>query len=161
MKTEKKLINLQPSWQPTKSEIAKVTEQLTKSVIDGSMEPLKAMATIKALEAAIEKAIEIMKPYILDELSKYKTGEVVTALGVEFKHMEARPVYDYLLCGDGELNRLMVLKNDIDSKVKARQEFLRKLTRPEFITDQETGEICEVHPPQKKTTPTFTTKFSD
>lgn len=159
MKT--KLINLKPTWHPKKSEIASVSQQLIQPVIDGELDPMKAMATIKAIEQAIENAIEQLRPYVLNELAKYKAGEIPSALGVEFKPMEARPVYDYTLCGDAELNKLMVVKNDIDSKVKARQEFLRKLTRPEFITDQDTGEICEVHPPVKKTTATFTIKFPD
>lgn len=161
MKTENQILQVRPEWQPTKEQIYLLTEQIIQPVMDGNLEPLKAMALLKGIEEALSEAIDRMKPYILDELSKYKTGEMPSALGVEFKLMEARPTYDYTTCNDAELNRMMVVKNDIDAKVKSRQEFLRKLTKTEFITDTETGEIVEVHPPLKKSTTTFSTKFPE
>lgn len=147
-------------WSPTTKTIGELATQLTKAVEDGSIAVEKQVVRLRAFQQAIETALEQLKPELLDELGKYGKGEKCTSLGATLELREAGVKYDYANCNDPILGALLVEKDSIDKQVKDRQELLRKLKDMILVPDPETGEICNVYPPVKKSTTSYVLTFN-
>jgi hypothetical protein len=137
------------TWMPTKSEISRLKVELTKPVKDGDVDVKRAMVIIRALKTALADAEKELSEDLNSEIAKYNKNEVPSSLGVKIQYKGLPTKLDYSVCNDPVLRRLMVEYAEIEAKVEARQNFLKKLKQMEMITDPETGEIVEIRPPVK------------
>ena len=55
--------------------------------------------------------------------------------------------YDYMSSNDAEYAELMRAKEDIDTKIKARQMFLKSVTDTMDVLDRTTGEVVTINAP--------------
>jgi hypothetical protein len=126
----------------TKGDIAPLAEMLVDNVLR-SGDPLTVAANIKTMELIIEavKGDKRFKDYALSELAKY--GKKYTSpTGVTIEPMESAGRYDFKTCGDP-----VVI--DLETKLKERQEFLKKLPHGgmDIVTDE--GEVIKIFPPAR------------
>lgn len=129
----------------TKDNISIVVNEMVETVLDRG-NPLEAAEKVKVMEEIIAgfKADKRYKDYALEELSKWGKDGYTSPRGVKITQMEAGGgQYDFSVCNDPVVIELQ-------SKLKARQEFLKKLP-PEglVVTDQTTGETTTIYPARK------------
>lgn len=158
MENTEKGINLY-DVKPTKQYINDFADNLINVVVEGGVAVEKQVVLLRAIQESIGKALDELKPHLMDELAKYGKGEQCRAMGVGFEVREVGVKYDYGNCNDPILNKALEAKKEIDAQVKQRQEFLRKLTGMAFIVDEETGELMEVYPPVKLSTTGYVINF--
>lgn len=152
-------IKIQKDWKPSKAEIERIKNELIEQVQTGNINSLKSMAILKALSTAIEEAMEEIKQVVIEELQNYPKGQNAIVLCSEYQLKEAGVKYNYENCGDSMLLGMMAQRTVLDEQIKERQKFLRSIKSVEFIVDTSTGEICELRPPVKSSTTTFTIKY--
>lgn len=114
-------------------------------IIDGEVDPLTAIATLKHIEdvvAAIKSDPQVCS-LISSEVDKYGKGEKATALGYEIS-MSQRRNFDYSKCGDYRYEELKKEELQVKEVVKQREKFLQSLTQK--IVDAENGGF-EISPP--------------
>ena len=146
-------------WNPTQSEIERITNEIVLPVLNGYTPVEKTFTALIALQKSIDDAVDRLKPTALEWMKQYPKGQQPVALGVTFELAEAGVKYDYSSCNHPEYNRL---KDEVAPKLqrmKELEDMLRKLKAMEVIVDKITGDIVEVNPPQKKSTTTFKKQF--
>jgi hypothetical protein len=153
--------SIQSDWLPTRNEIDRIGRMLIQQVKDGNMSASKAVAMLKALAEAIDNALTSLKESALDELQTYPKGQAIIVKGAEFTIKEAGVKYDYASCGDSFLMDMMQEKEELEAKIKDRQKFLRSIKGSEMIVDTRTGELCELKPPTKTSTTTYSIKYPE
>jgi hypothetical protein len=112
------------------------------------------------VQEALDKVSETLKPLVVNELQKYSAKEKIISYGTEFTLKETGVKYDYSKCGDAVLLDLMKQVEELNTKIKERQAFLKSIKDVEFIVDTRTGELCEIHPPQKTSTTSYVITFA-
>lgn len=131
----------------TKEDIPAVVNGIVESVLEKG-NPLFVGESMKIMEEIIEgvKSNKKFKDYALDEITKYGKGGYVSPSGAKIELFEAGGQYNFKNCNDP-----VVI--DLEEKLKARKEFLKKLP-PEglVVTDQRTGETTTIYPAQKPLT---------
>lgn len=147
--------SLSREWNPTKSEIIRLTESLTQRVIDGDGDALSAFVVLKALGKAVDDAEKILTPYAVDESHSYNQNENIYVRECELKRVERGVKYDYASCGDPVWNELKQQSDDIQKKLKEREEILKALKEKIVTIDVRTGEVIELNPPLKSSTTTL------
>ena len=86
----------------------------------------------------------------IDEYNRFGSQEPLQYHGARFTLRETGTTYDYTLCGDPVLLRLLQEKETLDAKIKEREKFLRNLPREGIeATDETTGEITRIYPPAR------------
>jgi hypothetical protein len=127
----------------------KVITESIDSILNGEIDPLKALAKLKHLENIIDaiKQDPQVTELISTELGKYSKGEKATAYGFEVA-MSSKRTYDFKNCGDPQFEKL---ENDL----KLRKKFLQNLTNS--IVDVENGGV-EIKMPLVKHSTYFTLK---
>jgi len=110
-----------------------IAERMLFNVDEGHANPLTIFIKLRNLQAAVEMAIDLVKPLALEEGQKLsKTGEKIS--GVQVSVVGGKRSCDY--SNDREWTGLK-------EKIKDREEFLKGLQKP--MADIETGEI--INPP--------------
>lgn len=144
---------------PTKDNINRISDMFIDNVMEGKISVEQQVTLLRAINETVSNALEVLKPYLVDELTKYGKGDRCMVMGTTLELKEVGVKYDYTNCNDPVLTKLLEVKKDIDAQVKNRQEFLRKLTSMAFIPDTDTGELMEVHPPVKSSTTSYVINF--
>lgn len=141
---------------PSKSAIADRARQLVAHALDeGEKSPLDLLlqATLMAEAAAQIRNNADLRDACIDEYARYNTREPLRYHGARFTLRETGTTYDYTLCGDPVLLRLLQEKETLDAKIKEREKFLRNLPREGIeATDETTGEITRIYPPARSST---------
>lgn len=137
-----------------KSNIASAIEVITAHVKDGNSDSLDALILAlkgKALFTDLEKSLRplVNKDY-LDKLDK---GYSKHDAGIEQGAVKTE--YDYTVCKDPEWVSLLSKAEFADKEKKAREAFLKALTKPLEVVDTETGETYTIYPPNKLQTEGF------
>lgn len=153
--------SIQSDWLPTQLEIDRIGRMLIQQVEDGNISASKAVTILKALAESIDIALSALKENALDELSRYPQRQAIIINGAEFTIKEAGVKYDYAGCGDTLMLDMMQQKEELDAKIKDRQKFLRSIKGTEMIVDTRTGELCEIKPPAKTSTTTYSIKYPE
>ena len=137
--------------------IADLANRAVLAIIDGEIDPITAHINISRMEAAI-KAVKDnpeVKDITLRELAKY--GKKHAFGDCVLEEAEAGVKYDYSMCGDSELAELESMRFEIDTKIKARQTFLKHIPTS-GIADPHTGEV--VYPPARSSKTIIKTTFN-
>jgi hypothetical protein len=153
-------LSINNQWLPSKVAIDNLAKTIIKPVMDGNADVIKSIATIRAVQEALDKVSETLKPLVVNELQKYSAKEKIISYGTEFTLKETGVKYDYSKCGDAVLLDLMKQVEELNTKIKERQAFLKSIKDVEFIVDTRTGELCEIHPPQKTSTTSYVITFA-
>ena len=141
---------------PSKSAIADHAARLVAQVLDdGTQSPLDLLlqTSIIAEAAAQIRNNADLRDACIDEYNRFGSQEPLRYHGARFTLRETGTTYDYTLCGDPVLLRLLQEKETLDAKIKEREKFLRNLPREGIeATDETTGEITRIYPPARSST---------
>lgn len=154
-------LTINNQWLPSKVAIDTLAKTIINPVLEGDLDIIKAIATIRGVQDALDKAAETLKPLVIDELQKkYSAKEKIISFGTEFTLKEVGVKYDYSNCGDFVLNDLTKQVEELNEKIKDRQKFLKSIKEVEIIINKETGEVCEIRPPQKTSSTSYVITFA-
>lgn len=138
-----------------------IAQRIIESVKEGEQSALEIAGKIKFITDSLEQVSAEIKPLVIEEAQKYDKNEALTVLGgysVEVKEMGTK--YDFSQCGHPRLNEIEQEIKRLSEEKKAIEATLKTLKSSMTLTNEETGEIFTVYPPQKRstTTPVFTLK---
>lgn len=132
----------------TKTDLLARANKIVSFVENGDITATGASTILAGIIHVCTAAKKAMVEYAVREvegLAKYETciinGATITVANTG--------KYDYSECGDEEYNVLVMRLEALEAQVKAREDFLKAMTKPEEITDTETGEILTVRPAKK------------
>lgn len=135
-----------------KLQVRALTEGFTTQIEEGYTNPLEFAIRAKMLIKALEETLSNTKDLALTEQAKHgRTAEMFGAVAETF---EAGTKYDYASCNDVEW---VILKENVEratEMLKAREKWLRTLTKPENVVDGN-GEIVTITPPLKSSSTTL------
>ena len=121
----------------------------------GEMTAMDVALRFKFFEDLIAATKEQLRPLVVEELNNYHVGEDIVRYNGQFKVKEAGTRYDFTNCNDPEWNRLTEVITNFTNGLKAREKFLRTLTKPLTTVDEQTGEVVTINPPVKTSTTTY------
>ena len=148
------------------SSLSKETMQMQSSaliqpIIDGEIDPLRAVAKIRFLSDMLAAALkdDRVKDVILNEIDK-NGGKEVTAFGVKFSQKEMGVSYDFSVCQDPEYNRLAGEMETLKAKMKEREKYLMGIPAEGIpMVDQETGDCYKVIRPLRRASLGYSVSF--
>jgi len=147
------------NWQPNKSEIERVANEMVQGIIDGNVQTEKALLTIRAIRMAMESAEDKIKDQVIDELHKRgKEGFDVYGAKVNLKELGVK--YDYTNCLDPIWNDLDAELKRVSDLKKEREAFLKSITKAMTFVDDSTGEVVTIQPPIRQSTTSYTITFA-
>jgi hypothetical protein len=119
---------------------------------EGNINPLEFAIKARMIIKALEQTLTDTQYLAINEQEKHgKTAEMFGAVATT---SEMGVKYDYESCNDIEW---IILKENVErttEMLKAREKWLRSLTKPENIVDAN-GEIITITPPIKRSTTTL------
>lgn len=134
----------------TKTEQANWAAEIARPLIEGEVDPLDFMVKANGLKTALEEALKMqeVKELVAEEIAKYgKTAEIH---GAKLTVKETGVKYDFSRCGDPEYNELTARLEELQRKVKERQDFLKHIPASGLTElNEETGEVVFVTPPAR------------
>lgn len=132
-----------------------VTDAIER-ILDGHEDPIKALITLKCMEEIIDKITgnKNFKDACITEAEKY--GKTFDKVNAKLAIREAGVRYNFEECGDLELLELMTMRQELDEKIKKRQEFIKMIPIEGIEVINEDGVISHIYPPSKTSTTTLT-----
>lgn len=134
---------------------------LIQPIIDGEIDPLRAVAKIRFLSDMLTAALkdDRVKDIVLGEINK-NGGKEATAFGVKFTQKEMGVSYDYTVCGDPEYDRLAAEMEDLKARMKDREKFLMGIPAEGLpMVDQETGDCYKIIRPLRRASLNYSVTF--
>ena len=134
---------------------------LIQPIIDGEIDPLRAVAKIRFLSDMLAAALkdDRVKDVILNEIDK-NGGKEVTAFGVKFSQKEMGVSYDFSVCGDPEYDRLAKEMEALKSQMKEREKYLLGIPSEGIpMVDQETGDCYKIIRPLRRASLNYSVTF--
>lgn len=126
-----------------------IAQDLVSQVLGGTVDPMQAFIQIKAVA-------EVCDMFLKNDEIVSRTMGAVARCGKELPVFNGAKValttttrYDYESSQDPEYLSLMRQKKAIDSKLKAREMFLKAIDDSVDFLDKETGEVRTVFAPAK------------
>ena len=150
--SEIKLFSYLDNGSLSKETMQMQSSALIQPIIDGEIDPLRAVAKIRFLSDMLAAALkdDRVKDVILNEIDK-NGGKEVTAFGVKFAQKEMGVSYDYTVCQDPEYNRLAGEMETLKTKMKEREKYLMGIPAEGIpMVDQETGDCYKVIRPLRR-----------
>lgn len=143
----------------SKEEQAVLSSAMINSVLDGEIDPIKAVVQAKSLVETLTLSIKDkgVNDLVLREVEKY--GKQTSKDGATIAIKEVGSKWDYSECGDPIYNRLSAKKAEIEEKLKEREALLKATKEPRTEVDEETGEVYTVNPPSKSSTTSYAITF--
>lgn len=130
----------------TKEAQANVALGLVNQVVFGGVDPVQAYVQLKALGEVIDQVLKNS-----DIVAATQTAVVERGKDAQFGGAKVGVTYttryDYASSGDKEYISLMEAKEELDTKIKARQAFLKTVTDTISVVDHSTGELVEINAP--------------
>lgn len=145
----------------TKSEIGSQSSLLIQSIIEGEIDPLRAVAKIRFLSDMLAAALkdDRVKDAILTEIDR-NGGKEASAFGVKFQQKEMGVSYDYTVCGDPEYDQLAQEMEDLKARMKEREKFLLGIPAEGLpMVDQETGDCYKIIRPLRRASLGYSVTF--
>ena len=143
----------------SKEEQAVLSSAMINSVLDGEIDPIKAVIQAKSLVETLTLFIKDkgVNDLVIREVEKY--GKQTSKDGATIAIKEVGSKWDYSECGDPIYNRLSSQKAEIEEKLKEREALLKATKEPRTEVDEETGEVYTVNPPSKSSTTSYAITF--
>ena len=143
----------------SKEEQAVLSSAMINSVLDGEIDPIKAVIQAKSLVETLTLFLKDkgVNDLVLREVEKY--GKQTSKDGATIAIKEVGSKWDYSECGDPIYNRLSSQKAEIEEKLKERDALLKATKEPRTEVDEETGEVYTVNPPSKSSTTSYAITF--
>ena len=143
----------------SKEEQAVLSSAMINSVLDGEIDPIKAVVQAKSLVETLTLFLKDkgVNDLVLREVEKY--GKQTSKDGATIAIKEVGSKWDYSECGDPIYNRLSSQKAEIEEKLKEREALLKATREPRTEVDEETGEVYTVNPPSKSSTTSYAITF--
>lgn len=145
----------------TKSEIGDQSDLLIRPIIDGDVNPLRAVAKIKFVSEMLNTALkdDRVKDAVLKEIDR-NGGKEATELGVKFCQKEMGVSYDYTVCGDPEYDQLTAEMESLKARMKEREKFLLGIPSEGLpMVDQETGDCYKIIRPLRRGSLSYSVTF--
>ena len=150
--SEIKLFSYLDNGSLSKETMQMQSSALIQPIIDGEIDPLRAVAKIRFLSDMLAATLkdDRVKDVVLSEIDK-NGGKEVTAFGVKFSQKEMGVSYDYTVCQDPEYNRLAGEMEDLKARMKEREKYLMGIPAEGIpMVDQETGDCYKVIRPLRR-----------
>lgn len=128
------------------------SDQIIEAVKEGEVNPLQVRIWIKTMEEIIERVKKETAANQLTEADKW-AEQKFEYLGATIEKADVKTEYDYSVCKDTEFEMLEVALNVAKEALDNRKAFLKTLKAPLSIVDKVTGELMDINPPFKKSTP--------
>ncbi len=125
---------------------ANVANDLVAQVINGSVDPIRAFVQMKAIGEVAEQFLKNADIMALTQAAAAERGKDAQFGGAKVG-VTYTTRYDYLSSGDSEYAELVRAKEDIDTKIKVRQMFLKSITDSVDVVDRATGELVTINAP--------------
>lgn len=122
-------------------------EQIAELVKSGEANALDVSTKLAWIISTCEQARKLIQSDAVDEIEKHNGKTTVN--GAEVIKKETGAKYDYSVCADSEWERCSVEEKSAAEKRKEREKFLKTLTKPLTIANEETGEMETLNPPIK------------
>ena len=139
-----------------KAQIESFIRSAEQEITSGFYNPLEVEKQLKIMEELISgiRKNKNVRDQLLSELDRY-TEKTISAYGVDFTK-SSRSTYDYSACNDSELDLMQAEADELNKRIKERQEMLKHI-QPNSVVNPETGEyLC---PPSIKSTEVITIKI--
>ena len=150
--SEIKLFSYLDNGSLSKETMQMQSSALIQPIIDGEIDPLRAVAKIRFLSDMLAATLkdDRVKNVILNEIDK-NGGKEVTAFGVKFTQKEMGVSYDFTVCQDPEYNRLATEMEALKAKMKEREKYLMGIPAEGIpMVDQETGDCYKIIRPLRR-----------
>ena len=134
-------------------------KNLAISAVDKCLESgnvLQVAEALSGMETFIKevKSDSRFKEYAREEIAKHKVFN--SPSGAKIELAETGTNYDYLKCGDWEIELIESQLLALKEKLETRQKFLKNLPIEGIdIVDSQTGELIHVFPPAKSSTSSY------
>ena len=136
----------------TSHQIEAFSSSIINEVKNGELSPLRVLVQLRAQERATKQILDAIKENIITEAEKYP-GKDFELWGNTLSKEDVKTEYDYTVCKDVIWEMLKTEADKYARLVKERESFLRSLKESMVVVDILTGEISEIRPPFKKSTP--------
>jgi hypothetical protein len=140
----------------TKAQRATFVESVISSVLDGERNALDIHIHLKNMEEICKSVKDDprYKSEVVDAAYRQIGGaKVATYHNAKVEVRELGTKYDYSVCNDRELESLQKMFNSIETQLKERQEFLRKVPASGMTyVHPEDGDVYTIYPPAKSST---------
>lgn len=159
--SEIKLFSYLDNGSLSKETMQMQSSALIQPIIDGEIDPLRAVAKIRFLSDMLAATLkdDRVKDVILSEIDK-NGGKEVTAFGVKFTQKEMGVSYDYTVCQDPEYNRLAGEMETLKAKMKEREKYLMGIPAEGIpMVDQETGDCYKIIRPLRRASLGYSVTF--
>lgn len=147
----------------TKSGQHDLAEQLIGIIENGEVNPLEAVVLMKSLSEVINTFLkdERVKDAVISECARYGKGEYPSFRGATVQIKESGVKYDFMACGDPLWTSCVTHEQEAAEARKAREKYLRSITKPKSELDEDTGEIFTLNPPARQSTTTYAILFKN
>lgn len=132
------------------SERGSFIQQIKQSVENGSYTAMEMTAMLRNLREIADASEQAIEHFLLDEVEKH--GKEVAQHGVTFTVAEVGVKYDYENCKDLEWTMLRNAEARNADARKLREKFLKTITSPLTLVNEDTGEVDTINPPIKSST---------
>jgi hypothetical protein len=144
------LTDLVKPLQLTKAASEGMAEMIATIVKEGNANPLDVSTRLQWMATVIEQARKLIQEDCISEIEKHSGKAVIN--GAEVVKKETGVKYDFENCGDTEWEIYDSKEASAKASKKEREKFLKALTKPITIANEETGEMQTVNPPIKSST---------
>lgn len=138
---------------------ANVANDLVAQVINGNVDPIRAFVQMKAVGEVVEQFLKNPEIISLTQEAAVERGKEAQFGGAKVG-ITYTTRYDYMSSGDAEYAQLMSDKENIDTKIKARQMFLKSVTDTMTVVDSSTGELVTINAPVQTKSSTLRVTFA-
>ncbi len=135
----------------TSTQIDVFSDGVIQSVKEGEINPITVLIQLRAMEQASQRILKEIHENIMAEANKYP-GKSFEFMGNQVTKAEHGTKYDYTACNDHKWIDLLEAEDNAAKARKDRESFLRSLKEPMEVLDPESGEVCILRPPVKKST---------
>lgn len=144
----------------SKATQATIAGELVARVKSGEVDPMQAFIQVKALA-------EVCEQFLKNEEIVEMTTDAIERCEDKLPVFNGAKVsitnttrYDYESSNDPEYKSLLERKDNISSKLKARETFLKSLSDEMKVVDNTTGEVIILTPPMKKQSQSLRVTFA-
>ncbi len=145
----------------TKTDQANWAAEIARPLLDGEIDPLDFMVKANGLKTALDGALKMseVKELVSEEIAKY--GKTAEMHGAKLTVKETGVKYDFSQCGDPIYNGLVAQLEEVQRKVKERQDFLKHIPTSGITElNEETGEVVFITPPSRSASESIVITFA-
>ena len=142
--------------------VSEYARQAVAAIIDGEIDPLIAFVNLSKAKRVIDEVVkheEVLR-LATDYVEAHGSNREMQIGDCSAKIGEAGVSYDYSVCGDPEMERLLAEADALKERIKTRETFLRGIKGHLALLDEDTGEVRDIYPPARTSKTTLKLTFS-